>query len=775
MKLITTFFVAFIVVVCGLNVFPQRVSENIEEKVFVRRDERSILYVEAQNDPDLYFTQGFETARDRLWQMDLLRRVARGELAEIFGKTVLSQDKMWRRYGFSGVADESYKLMDSGLRNALDDYARGVNAYIATLDKETMPIEFKILSYSPKRWNPTDSIIIGKILAEGLSNTWWQDLQYVELEKLPKAKFEALTNVATPEDLILYGTDNVVKKSSTSNSEENSEVHAQANSEFIAKSRAIRKKSLERIGFYAKGLAASNNWVISGKLTADGKAILANDPHLRATAPGIWHMAHLSSKEMRVSGVTVPGIPGIVLGHNQNIAWGATNVGPDVQDLYYETFNSEGKYKTPTGWKSPLVRNEIILVRKDSFSRSKEQTKYDVTVTENGPIIRDDSNEKIALKWTATDPNNQEFEAFYFLNRAKNWRDFKNSLRRYGGATQNFVFADKKGNIGWHVAGKIPIRRKGTGIKPYKGDSTDGDWIGWIPFEELPHLYNPESGYIVTANQRIVGLDYKYQQITRQFAAPWRAIEITKQIEGTKGITVEDVMSMQYAMHNEPLKRLATEIVKRKAASGKILELVSNWNGESTADSKGMTVLNSIDACLGNEIATENAPASSYQLRTRILPWAIPNEDKLFLPSKYKNWSEFLQKCVGQADSALTKKFGSDTADWKWGKVRTTNFEHPLSSVPLIGARFKLQFTNVGGSGSSPNVGENVSMRFVAKPKNWDETRHVIPLGQSGSTDSGHWVDQFDAWQTGVSPVFPFSPNAVKRATVSETVWIPKD
>ena len=244
----------------------------------------------------------------------------------------------------------------------------------------------------------------------------------------------------------------------------------------------IRKSSLERIGFYEEFNAASNNWVVSGKRTLDGKAILANDPHLPLTVPGIWYLTNLRSPKGEVSGVTFPGVPGIVLGHNEFIAWGATNLGPDVQDLYAETFNDKNEYQTANGWKSAKTRTEQIKVRKSAFSPETEDVALEVTETENGVVILEQDNKKYALKWTALDPKNDTFEGFYRLNLAKNWEEFKSALATYGGATQNFVYADVKGNIGFHNAGAIPIRNSGGSDMPFDGAKNDGKWTGQIPF-----------------------------------------------------------------------------------------------------------------------------------------------------------------------------------------------------------------------------------------------------------------------------------------------------
>src|SRR5438874_1258230 len=276
----------------------------LRERVTVRRDERGIPYIEAKNDEDLYFVQGYVTASDRLWQMDLMRRLARGETAEIFGKTVLEEDKRWRTFGFAEIANQSLGQLTPELREALNNYARGVNAYISTLDDKTMPVEFKILQYKPRQWSPGDTIIIGKILADALSTTWRNDLLRVSLQTLPKDKLTDLTNQVTPYDVILFGKDVPVVNPTS----ENAGTVDKATLAMAERQDEIRKRSLERIGLYAEDLAASNNFVISGKLTADGKAILENDPHLAPTAPGIWYLTDLSTPTMRVSGVTFPGV-----------------------------------------------------------------------------------------------------------------------------------------------------------------------------------------------------------------------------------------------------------------------------------------------------------------------------------------------------------------------------------------------------------------------------------------------------------------------------------
>jgi penicillin amidase len=764
----------------------------LKERVTVRRDGRSIPYIEAKTDADLYFMQGFTTASDRLWQMDLLRRVARGETAEIFGRATLEEDKKWRRYGFARISEQSLQYLEPELRAALENYARGVNAYIALLTPETTPIEFKILQYKPREWTPADTVVIGKILAEALSSTYAGDLLRDATKNLDSAKLADLNNKITPYDVVLFGKDMAteateVRKASNGSIEKNTHLSESRNQSSEEEKRSpdsvisvaeedlrVRERSLSRVGLFAEGLAASNNWVISGKRTADGKSLLANDPHLLASSPGIWYLTHLSTPTMRVAGVTFPGVPGVVLGHNEHIAWGATNVGPDVQDVYSETFNEKGEYKTPDGWAAATVRKEEIKVRTNPLNPATTIETFNVTETRNGPIIIDSGEQKISLKWTAFDPKNADFNAFYSLNRAKDWNGFKSSLSSYGGAMQNFVYADTKGNIGWYAAGKLPVRRKGDGSLPYDGTSADGDWVGFVPFAELPNLYNPSEGFIVTANQRIAGTVYKHQQLVRDFAPPWRARRLFDLLSKDTKASMDSVSAAQHDVFNIPLKMLAEDIVAMKAASNEYLKLIGDWDGKMTPESQTALIVNEIRTCASNKIAADNPGVPAYIIRERILFWAIRERSPRWLPKGVTDYPTLLRGCSDSIPAAFTSRYGADAKQWVWGKTSAARFPHPLAVAPLIGGQFMTPNTPIAGSGQTPNVASFVSMRHIASPGNWDATRLVIPLGQSGDPRSLHYKDQFDSWSKGTPAVFPFSAEAVRRATVSTVAYGPQ-
>jgi penicillin amidase len=768
-------------------------AAGLKESVTIRRDGRGIPYIEAKSEADLYFAQGYTMAQDRLWQMDLLRRVAGGETAEIFGATALEEDKRWRKFGFAKIAADSLPLLTTEVRASLENYARGVNAYIATLGDKSLPPEFQILQFRPREWRPSDSILIGKILSDGLSSSWRQDLVKA---MIPADKRAEMFDPRSNYDVLLFGKDNAKAENGRQGEKEigrkqfaqrsiSSSPHLPfSHSSALAQAEDVRKSSLERIGLYAEDLAASNNWVVSGKKTADGKPLLANDPHLNATQPPIWYLINLSAPNLKVAGVTFPGSPGVVLGHNENIAWGATNVGPDVQDLYLEEFDAANplRYKTPGGFETAQVRREEIKVRKNPLKPETETVALDVVKTRNGVIFFEDAGKRYALKWTGLDAKNNELDAFYFVNHAKNWEDFKKGFKLYGGAMQNFIYADTQGNIGWYSAGKVPIRRTGDGSMPYDGATSDGDWTGFIPFEELPHLYNPPSGYIVTANQRTVGTSYKYHDLIARIYVPFRAARLDKLLSSKSKLTGDDMRDFQFDTYSILNSLFAKEIVKEQAGSEETIKLLAAWDGRMTADSKAALLANEIRNSFRNKILT--AAFGADQLRN--IGWAnegnfierlLSEKPKKWLPKEFASYADLLKASEIEARANLTKRFGADEAKWVWGEFGKIRFNHPLTAAPLIGAQFAVPALPLIGSGSAaatPNVGSNVSMRLIATPGNWDATRHVIPTGESGDPKSPHYKDQLDAWYSGNTPIFPFSKAAVEKATKEVVLMIPK-
>ncbi|MCY7375231.1 MAG: penicillin acylase family protein [Pyrinomonadaceae bacterium] len=756
----------------------------LADSVTVRRDERGIPYIEAKTEADLYFAQGYVTASDRLWQMDLLRRVARGETAEIFGKVTLEEDKRWRKFNFAGVAVENVKNLQPATRSILENYTRGVNAYLATLDDQTLPVEFRILQYKPREWKMEDSLVVSKIFDDGLSNTWRMDLMKASLMDLPKEKLARVLDPQSPLDVLLVGKDSEKSKSQTANlgvETQDSELSPQFEIA-LAKAEEVRKSSLSRIGFYAEDLAASNNWVISGKRTIDGKPLLANDPHLPPTQPPIWYLVNLSAPNLKVAGVSTAGLPGVIIGHNENIAWGMTNVGPDVQDMYLETFDAGGKVKTPKGYESPTIRREEIKVRKNALAPDTTTEILEVVNTRHGVVFFEDAGKKYSLKWTAFDAKNDSLTMVSLLAKAKNWTDFRGALKSWGGAMQNFVYADTQGNIGWTAAGRVPIRKTGDGSLPYDGAADAGDWTGFVPFEELPSLYNPPENFIMTANQRTVGQSYKYQNVIARAHTVARAKRLQDLLNSKPKVSIDDVRDFQFDTFSVINSRFAKEVVNQKGASDETLKLLTDWDGRMNHESKAALVADAMRSAFRTKILAGTFGAE--RAKTVFLPYDGAFFDRLiaekpseWLPKDFASYADLLKTCETEAKEFIVKQIGADETKWTWGSRAKVNFPHPLAVAPLIGLQFQIAprpQNGSGGAGATPNVGASVSMRFIATPGDWDATRHVIPTGESGDPQSPHWKDQLESWYSGNTPVFPFTKAAIEKAARETVLLIPR-
>jgi penicillin amidase len=759
----------------------------LHSSVTIRRDDRGIPYIEATNNDDLYFAQGYATASDRLWQMDVQRRAARGELAEIFGPATLASDKLHRTFGFAKVVDESAAHLPPELNAVLTAYAKGVNAYIDSLNNQNTPPEFLLLQYKPRPWRPADSLAVGKLMAEYLSTSWQIDIMRAGLASLPKEKRDALLPEKSPLDVIVVGKDRSPARATNNNFAAPRPGPAVLTS--VAEMIESEHQTLERLGILdqAATVQASNNWVVSGKHTLSGKPLLANDPHIPASAPSVWYMTELSAPGMHVAGVTFPGAPGIVVGHNERIAWGVTNLGPDVQDLYLEKFEN-GRYQTPTGWRDPQIRHELIKVRKGFTDTTTDVVPLDVTVTRHGPIVLEKAGERYALAWTALNSSMDEAGAFILANRARNWKDFTAALSTYGGPTQNFVYADIDGHIGYYGAGRIPIRKSGDGSVPYDGSTDAGEWTGWIPFDKLPHVYDPPAGIIVTANQRITGDDYPYV-LTHHWAQPYRARRIFNLLSQKPKLDLEDMRKIQGDVFSIGLSSFAHDtarLLKTQAIAGdpKFRESVAaleKWDGEVKSDSAVAPLAYQMRAAfrtriLAAALGPDLLKIYEWHNSEALIDRLMTEQPKDWLPKEFNSYSDLLKACYDDARLALTKIAGADESKWIWGNIYKVRFNHYLAAAPLVGLQFGITpfpQNGVGTLGATVNVGSGVSMRLVADASDWDKTQHGITLGESGLPKSSHWKDQLEDWRNVTTRTFPFTKTAVENATKETIVLQP--
>jgi penicillin amidase len=766
--------------------------KGIKDRITIRRDERGIPYVEAQNDEDLYFGQGYATAADRLWQMDLYRRTARGELAEVLGagpnNFVLEQDKLHRTYGFAQAAEAEAANASPRARALLEAYARGVNAYAASLDPKSLPPEFQILQYSFRPWTPADSLVVVKIFFEALSDTWRLDLMRQALSVVPADKRAELLPETSPIDVLVVGKDTQSRSTSARMQPQRLSNETLAK---LAHNQAIAAAALDRVGLGTEALAASNNWVVSGKRTVSGKPLLSNDPHLRPTSPSIWYMVHLSAPGVRVAGISTAGLPGVIIGHNDRIAWGFTNVGPDVQDLYQEKFDPENakRYQTPSGWQDAVIRHEEIKVRKGFMSLESDVVAHDVTVTRHGPIIFEGDGKRYALRWTALDPEKNRADLQYGLNRARNWQEFNTALESFTAPTQNIVYADVDGHIGYHAAGVVPIRKSGDGSVPHDGSTDTGEWTSYVPISKLPTLFDPPSGMIVTANQRIVGMDYPYF-LTHSWAQPYRARRIFDLLNEKPKLSADDfrrILGDVYSIAGVTFTQQAVKLLRPKLtpADEKLratLDAFEKWDGRVNAESTVAPIAAQmrlafrtkiIAAALGPDLV-KNFQWSNFDTT---VDRVIKDQPAAWLPKEFPSYADLLRACYDEAINNLTKAIGPDESKWTWGDLAKARFPHPLGSAPLIGAQFTVppfpQNGTGGLLGATVNVGASVSMRLIADPSDWDKTQQGIALGESGLPKSPYWTDQLADWRAVTPREFPFSAAAVSKATKETLVLEP--
>lgn len=740
------------------------VVPSLRGEVTIRRDERGIAFIEATNEADLYFAQGYATASDRLWQMDFLRRTARGELAEVFGSGALEVDKLNRVYGFVRVAEKLFARASAHTREVLESYAHGVNTFI---EHGVLPLEFQVLRYQAKEWSPVDSLALGKLFAQQLSFTVDADIFRALLTDLPRARVERLLPQSSPLDLL---EERYRPFEAREFSDEQRAVLAEV-LQTIHRSRAAASGDRE---------VGSNSWVVSGSKTVSGKPLLASDPHLPPTSPSIWHIVHLSAGELRVAGVTAPGMPGVAIGHNESIAWGVTNLCPDVQDLYFEEFEAGDTdlYKTPSGWRAADVRMEEIGVRSLASNGKSESVNIEVKVTRHGPVIFEKGSMGLSLRWTALDADVIDLDTFLAINRARNWEEFVAALRNYGGPPQSFTYADTAGHIGYYSAGRIPVRKSGDGSVPYDGANDEGEWLGFIPFDDLPHAFDPPSAQVVSANQRIVNDTYAYH-LTHNWRVPYRARRIHELLQTKAKFDGADFLNIQGDTYSYPDAIFAAELVKlgqpfKHTATEwhDIVEQLADWDGFSSPESTVLPLVTEIRNAFRNHMlvaALGNERAQLYEWRNEgtFIDKLISERPKDWLPKDFVSYDALLLACYREAIDALTERLGDDREQWTWGRLAQVRFPHPLEKLGPVGQRFATRTFPQHTDGSMPtvNAGARVSMRFIADLSDWDATRLCLPLGESADPTSPHRDDQLDEWRTVTPSVVPFSDAAIAEAT----------
>lgn len=742
--------------------------------VEIFRDAQGVPHLRAQSLEDALFAQGYVTAQDRLWQMELGRRLAAGELSEILGERTLRFDIENRTLGFRQACERAVRELDADSKRLIAAYTRGVNAFMSA-HRDRLPVEFFLLRFEARPWREADSLGIALNMVKTLNTTWPEDLMRERI----RAKFNAdLYADLFPDRSPL---DHPVAEPLPPSATVPKSARDLRPSEPFARDPVLAALvSTEQI--LAAGLG-SNNWVASGEHTQSGKPLLANDPHLSHSVPSVWYMIHLKAPGLNVTGVSFPGVPAIIIGHNERIAWGATNTGPDVQDLYAESFNLRDpkKYLHKLEWVAAEEREETVKVR------GARDYRFTVKVTRHGPVVSHDADRDLALQWTALQPSALSF-SFLKIDRAQNWQEFTEALRGFAASVQNFVYADVDGNIGTYSAGWIPIRRQGDGTVPARGSTDDYDWTGYIPFESLPRAYNPPNGVLATANGRIVSDDFPYL-ITRRWEAPYRTARIYQLLQKGARFTVADMLRIQTDIHALEDLGFAKQVVAAGSArppegadAQYALRLLAQWDGEARGDSAATLVARVtrrvfleriLKPKLGDDLSGYRWPMS-----TTFLENVLNNRWTRWLPPGDADFNVTLVKSLEEGVRLIPEMVGSRDRDrWHWGATIPLTFRHPLSlGFPLLG-----RFLDTGPfpqSGTSTTVKQTTStvgasMRMVIDFSNFDNSVLNITLGQSGQVFSPHFRDQFDAWYSGQSFPMLFSDAAVEKGAIHKLVLEP--
>jgi penicillin amidase len=762
----------------------EQIIQGLAQPVEILRDQWGVPHIYAQNEPDLFFAQGFVHAQDRLFQMDVNRRIGLGRLSEIAGPMALPTDRMARVLGWPRAMEATMSgvACDPQTGALLSAYADGVNAFIAG---QKLPPAFAMLAYQPEAWQPRDCAAWGVVLAWGLSVNWETELVRARLVAAlgPEKAADLTPGCAADYPAVLPGK--------------------VMDGRLARELRLAYQEAAHRLPF-AVAPAGSNNWVVSGALTATGRPILANDPHLPPLFPAIWYENHLQGGRYHVTGFTTPGVPGVVLGHNERIAWGLTNAFPDIQDLYFEEFHPEDPslYRAGDEWLQAETVQEVIRVR-----GRRRPVVQEVRYTRHGPLITalaSDAPEEVALCWTAHQPNNH-FAALFGMNRAGDWESFCAALQDWGFPPQNVVYADIAGNIGYKMPGKVPRRRNHAGLTPVAGADDRTAWAGWLPFDELPQLYNPAEGLIVTANNRVTDDAYPHL-LTGEWLPPYRAERIRHLLSTAKPLTLaacgriqNDVVSL---MARRFLSRALPGLQQSMPVDNPLLEraviLLDHWHNQEGAGESMDTQLvaptlyfawlsafarAAMVQALGEELAGEllapppapELPAGPFfelalELAVSWLDEGAPgwmgDVRPLLLPSFLRTLEQ------------LQQSLGPDLPAWRWGRLHRIHFHHLLARLPVVGRTWKPLTLPAAGDGFTVNQAESLpqippapvrviaSCRLLIDVGDWDSCLSALAGGQSEHPASPHYQDGLAEWRDGRYHPMLYTRRRVQDAAV---------
>jgi penicillin G amidase len=715
--------------------------------VEIVRDRHGVPSISARSLHDLFFTQGFVTAQDRLWQMEFQRRVGDGTLAEILGGKLVPADRLLRTIGFRRAAARSWEILSPDCRSEIAAYVAGVNAYLRS--SSARPLEMRLMRFEPRPYDPIDALTWSKYMAWNLGGRGggvYDEIERAELLRRfgPGADEEVLPSGGTgfpilrPEEWTPRQAGEPARG-------------------WPRSSGALPELApfLDPLGPGSSSLG-SNSWVLAGSRTSTGRPILANDPHLGLGAPPVWYLVDLRAPGFHAEGVSLPGVPGIVIGHNDRIGWGLTNIGPDVQDLYVEKLDASGeRYFFDGQWRAFTHRRETIRVR------GGRDVELDVRESVHGPIVAglvSNAPAAAALRWTAIDPRvpDRGAETFFGAMRAGNWEEFRAAVSHFVAPAQNFVYADVDGHIGYTASGVVPLRSGFSGMLPTSGTG-ETEWTGFVAYADLPWVLDPPRGFVVTANNAVT--NDPASPLSLDWPEAYRARRITEAI-GERRLSPKDVAAIQLdtlSLQAREILPLLLDTAPEDDASRRLLGLLRSWNGRMSRDSAGAAAY----AAWYAELARRFSQKTGAPFRTRFLKGLLSGTTR-------RAWCQTADTPCGKEKSQtlaraavlLERRLGADSAAWRWDALHAARFPHAVfESVPVLRSLFSLS-APAGGDASTVDVGaysfdgsfamrDGPSMRQVLDFAALGESRVVIPGGESGNPFERRYRDLLPLWKDG--------------------------
>jgi penicillin G amidase len=778
-------------------------SKGLHSRVSVVRDTWGVPHITGDDVHDLAFAEGYVTAQDRLFQMEFNRRIAQGRLAEMFGagedNSILNTDILLRTLDLYGAARFEEANLDARTLEMLTAYSDGVNAFLDS-HQNSLPLEFTVLGITPLPWTPLDSLAYGRVVALSLDSTWSAKYTRAMIDDkagtdmtaalFPQYPATNPTLIASRDTAAPLGESNGSSKSATRDPVK----QTQALSPNLLKGTTYLRELLGNV----RDALGSNDWVVDGTHSVTGKPLLANDPHLGIRMPSIWYEVALRGGGLDAIGFTFPGEPGIVVGHNDYIAWGVTNVDADNSDLYIETLdptNHPGQYLYDRSWEQMESRQQVIHIRGGG---SKTIT---INSTIHGPIINsglDDLKKypPVALKWTALQQT-YSFRGFFQLNFARNWNEFLDALSNIS-ISQNFVYADVYGNIGYRMSGVLPIRSADNDRLPVTGMTSEHEWQGYVAQDEMPTLYNPNTHLIATANNQIVPKDYPVY-ITNDEDCGYRARRIVDLLAGKSKLSIDDMRAIQADVYSIPASQLVPAFIRAGQSAGgdaaQAAGLLKNWDFTMTRTSTatavyevaaGMLFRESVEPKLGKDLYAIFQANSTSSCRFTTLVNSLSNPQPLFANAQARDAA--IGKALADTMKALRKQLGNDTSHWQWGALHTAHFKHPLASVQPLDRIFDIApvarpgdstTVNVGGSGAFSSDPADYtqhtvpSMREIIDLSNFDNSLWVTTTGESGQPFSAHYSDLVPRWDQNRYQAMRFTASAVAKDNRELLILLP--